>query len=218
MTLKKSLIAGTSLLACALMLSPAWADPDKGYGGHGEGYGGKAGHNDGYGRGGHRMGGGMMEMMMHGGAGHLIRHLLKHEKDIGLNADQVAKLKETQLNLDKTRIKMEADIQVAERELKALIEDEKSDMGAIEAKLKESQEMQVGLRLASIKTRRDVLAQLTPEQRTKEQAEHEKVMQQHKSMGSERSMGPGKGQASPHQGTAPANPHKSNPHGEKKVQ
>ena len=66
---------------------------------------------------------------MHGGAGHLIRHLLKHEKDIGLNPDQVAKLKDTQLNLDKTRIKMEADIQVAERELKALIEDEKSDMG-----------------------------------------------------------------------------------------
>ena len=40
MTLKKSMVAGTSLLACTLMLSPAWADPDKGYGGHGEGYGG----------------------------------------------------------------------------------------------------------------------------------------------------------------------------------
>ena len=103
----------------------------------GEVYGGKSGHGDGYGRGGHRMGGGMMEMMMHGGAGHLIRHLLKHEKDIGLNAEQVTKLKDMQLNLDRTRIKMEADIQVAERELKALIEDEKSDMGAMEAKLKQ---------------------------------------------------------------------------------
>ena len=214
MTLKKSLVAGTSLLACTLMLSPAWADPDKGYGGHGEGYGGKSGHGDGYGRGGHRMGGGMMEMMMHGGAGHLIRHLLKHEKDIGLNAEQVTKLKDMQLNLDRTRIKMEADIQVAERELKALIEDEKSDMGAMEAKLKQSQDIQVGLRMTSIKTRRDVLALLTPEQRTKEQAEHEKVMQQHKSMGSEK----GKGQGSPHQGMAPANPHQSNPHGEKKAQ
>ena len=151
---------------------------------------------------------------MHGGAGHLIRHLLKHEKDIGLNPDQVAKLKETQLNLDRTRIKMEADIQVAERELKALIEDEKSDMGAMEAKLKQSEDIQVGLRMTSIKTRRDVLALLTPEQRAKEQAEHEKVMQQHKSMGSEK----GKGQGNPHQGMAPANPHQSNPHGEKKAQ
>jgi len=214
MTLKKSMVAGTSLLACTLILSPAWADPDKGYGGHGVEYGGKSGHGDGYGRGGHSRGAGMMEMMMHGGAGHLIRHLLKHEKDIGLNPDQVVKLKDTQLNLDKTRIKMEADIQVAERELKALIEDEKSDMGAMEAKIKQSEDIHIALRLTSIKTRRDVLALLTPEQRAKEQAEHEKVMQQHKSMGSEKGKGPG----DPHQKMAPANPRQSNPHGEKKAQ
>ena len=67
--------------------------------------------------------------MMHSSAGHLIRHLLKHEKEIGLTADQVTKLKDIQLNLDKTRIKSEADIQVAERELKALTDDEKSDLG-----------------------------------------------------------------------------------------
>ena len=116
---------------------------------------------------------------MHSSAGHLIRHLLKHEKDIGLSADQVTKLKDIQLNLDKTRIKSEADIQVAERELKALTDDEKSDLGAIEAKLKQSEDLQVELRMTSIKTRRDVLALLTPEQRTKEKAEHEKMMQQH---------------------------------------
>ena len=75
----------------------------------------------------------------------------------------------------------------------------------MEAKLKQSEDIQVGLRMTSIKTRRDVLALLTPEQRAKEQAEHEKVMQQHKSMGSEKGM-------------APANPHQSNPHGEKKAQ
>ena len=154
------------------------------------------------------MGAAMMEMMMHGGTGHLIRHLLKHEKDIGLSADQVTKLKEMQLNMDKTRIKMEADIQVAERELKALIDDEKSDLGAIESKLKQSQQTQIGLRLASIKARREVLALLTPEQRTKQQAEHDKAMQQHQSMGSERGMGSGKGHGNPH-GAAPANPHQS---------
>jgi Spy/CpxP family protein refolding chaperone len=145
--------------------------------------------------GGHGMG------MMHSSTGHLIRHLLKHEKDLGLTADQVAKLKEMQLNLDKARIKAEADIQIAERELKALIEDEKSDLGAIEAKLKQSEDLQVGLRLTAIKTRRDVLALLTPEQRAKEQAEHEKMMQQHKDMG--------KGRGSNPHG---ANPHGTNPH------
>jgi periplasmic protein CpxP/Spy len=129
--------------------------------------------------------------------------LLKHEKDIGLSAEQVAKLKELQLNLDKTRIKTEADIQVAERELKALTDDEKSDLGAIEAKLKQSEDLQVSLRMASIKARREVLGLLTPEQRAKEKAEHEKMMQQHKDMGK------GKGH-----GTSPhgAPPHGANPH------
>lgn len=211
-TNKVFMAAGVSVLTCALAVAPAWADPDKNYGGHGDrSYGG---HGDGYGRGGHGMGAAMMEMMMHGGTGHLIRHLLKHEKDIGLSAEQVTKLKEMQLNMDKTRIKMEADIQVTERELKALIEDEKSDLGAIEAKLKQSQDTQVGLRLASIKARREVLAQLTPEQRTKQQAEHDKAMQQHKSMGSERGMGSGGGQGNPH-GMAPANPHQRSPHGDR---
>lgn len=161
---------------------------------------GKEGHAGG----GHSAMGGHGMGMMHSSTGHLIRHLLKHEKDIGLTADQVAKLKEMQLNLDRTRIKSEADIQVAERELKALTDDEKSDLGAIEAKLKQSEDLQVGLRMASIKARREVLGLLTPEQRAKEKAEHDKMMQQHKS----------EGKGTPHGGTAPhgSNPHGSNPH------
>ncbi len=151
--------------------------------------------------GGHGMG------MMHSSAGHLIRHLLKHEKDIGLTADQVAKLKDMQLNLDKTRIKAEADIQVAERELKALTEEEKSDLGAIEAKLKQSEDLQVALRMTSIKTRREVLGLLTPEQRAKEKAEHEKMMQQHKDGGKGHGSQPG-GMMNPHGGGMPSNPHK----------
>jgi Spy/CpxP family protein refolding chaperone len=105
-----------------------------------------------------------------------------------------------QLNLDKVRIKTEADIQVAERELKALMEDEKLDLGAIEAKLKQSGDLQVGLRMTSIKARRDVYALLTPEQRVKEKTEHEKVMQQHKDAG--------KGYSNPHGGPMKENPHK----------
>ena len=169
MTTKLFTFATASAIACALTISPAWANPEGGYGGH----------SGGYEKGQHGMGAAMMEMMMHGGAGHLIRHLLKHEKDIGLSADQVTKLKDLQLNLDKNRIKMEADIQVAEREVKALNDDEKSDLSAIEAKLKQSADVQIGLRVLSIKTRREALALLTPEQRAKEQAEHEKIGRAH---------------------------------------
>jgi Spy/CpxP family protein refolding chaperone len=138
--------------------------------------------------------------MMHNSTGHLIRHLLKHEQDIGLTAEQVAKLKEMQLNLDKVRIKTEADNQVAERELKALIDDEKFDLETIDAKLKQSADLQVGLRMASIKARKDVYALLTPEQRAKEKAEHDKVIQQHKDAG--------KGYTNPHGGPMKSYPQK----------
>jgi protein CpxP len=155
---------------------------------------------DGHEGGGHRAMGGHGMGMMHSSAGHLIRHLLKHEKEIGLTPEQMAKLKDIQLNLDKTRIKSEADIQVAERELRALTEDEKSDLGAIESKLKQSEDLQVALRMTSIKTRREVLGLLTPEQRGKEKAIHEKMMQQYKEGG--------KGHGTPHGGAMGSNPHK----------
>jgi protein CpxP len=178
-------------LTLAMGSAGVWAN-EPGYGGGKDGYGG----------GGHGMMGRHGMGMMHSSAGHLIRHLLKHETEIGLTADQVAKLKDIQLNLDKTRIKAEADIQVAERELKALTDNEKSDLKAIEAKLRQSEDMQVALRMTSIKTRRDVLALLTPEQRAKEKAEHEKMMQKH----TERGKGYGGGTPNPH-GTMQGNPH-----------
>jgi periplasmic protein CpxP/Spy len=176
-----------SVFALTIGMSSAWANEP--------GYYGK----EGYGGGGHGSMGGHGKGIMHNSTGQLIRHLLKHEKDIGLSAEQVTKLKDMQLSLDKTRIKTEADIQVAERELRALTEDEKSDLGAIEAKLKQSSDLQVGLRMTSIKARRDVYALLTPEQRTKEKSEHEKAMQQHKDAG--------KGY-NPHGGAMKGNPHK----------
>src|SRR5512143_769062 len=187
-----STLSIVSVFALMLGLPTVWAN-EPGYG--------KDGHSgDGHSpMGGHGMG------MMHSSAGHLIRHLLKHEKDIGLTADQVAKLKNIQLNLDKARIKAEADIQIAERELKALTDDEKSDLGTIEAKLKQSEDLQVALRMTSIKTRREVLGLLTPEQRAKEKAEHDKMMmQQHKEGG--------KAPAGPH-GGGMMNPHGGSPHG-----
>jgi len=146
----------------AFMTVPfAWADEPqggpkeqgKGYGEHG---GGMKGH--------------------HGGAGHFLRHLLMHQKEIGLSEEQTGKIKALQLELDKTRIRTEAEIQVAERELHELIRDEKADLAAIEAKLRQGADLEVGLRLTAVKTRRNAMALLTPEQREKEKAEHEKMM------------------------------------------
>jgi len=187
-------VSVASAFILAVAVSGTWAN-EPGYG------------KDGHAGGGHSAMGSYGMGMMHRGTGHLIRHLLKHEKNIGLTADQVAKLKDIQLNLDKARIRAEADIQIAERELKALTDDEQSDLGAIEAKLQQSEDLQVSLRLTSIKTRREVLSLLTPEQRAKEKAEHERMMQQHQSGG--------KTHGAPHGGAAPygSNPHGLNPHG-----
>ncbi|MBS0182790.1 MAG: periplasmic heavy metal sensor [Nitrospira sp.] len=191
MSITKTTTALAVASACLLVAGiPNLMANDPSYGHAGAGHGAWGGH--GYGKG-----------MMHSGTGHLIRHLLKHEKDIGLTADQVTKLKDIQLNLDKARIKAEADIQIAERELKALTENEQSDLTAVETKLRQSEDLQVGLRMTSIKTRRDVMGLLTPEQRAKENSEHEKAMQQHKGYGT------------PHGGAVPygMNPHGGSPHG-----
>jgi protein CpxP len=120
-------------------------------------------------------------MMGHqGGAGHFLRHLLKHQKEIGLTEDQVARLKAIHLELDRTRIRTEAEVLVAERELATMVQDDKTDLAAIEAKVKQSEALEAGLRLAAIKAKRDAMALLTPEQREKEKSEHEKMMRHHR--------------------------------------
>jgi protein CpxP len=149
-------------------VQPGMADPDHGYS---HGYGGEHGCCE--------------EMMEHMGhhahaADHL-RHLLRHEKEIGLTEEQIKKLKAIELDYDRARIKTDADIHVAERELLALVEDEKTDLAALEAKVKQSEMLEVGLRMAAFKARRDALAVLTPEQRQKAKAAHEKRM--HEMMG-----------------------------------
>ncbi len=111
----------------------------------------------------------------HQTAGHLFRHLLKHQKEIGLSAEQVTKLKSLQMEFTRARIHSEADIKVAEAELAAL-EDDKADLSALETKVKQSEALRSGLRMAVIKAKRDALAVLTPEQREKLKAEHEKMM------------------------------------------
>ena len=179
---------GAALLS-AVSLQPVWADPenphDKGYDkgeyshGKGDADHGKGEQGKGYGKDGHGYGGGHGMGMMggwHASTTHLLRHMLKHSTEIGLKDDQVAKLKEMQLALDKTRIKAEADIMISEREMRALVEDDKSDLSAIESKLKEAGTQEVALRMAAIKMRRDALALLTPEQRDKLKSEHEKMI------------------------------------------
>lgn len=146
----------------------------------------------------------------HQTAGHLFRHLLKHQKEIGLSGEQMTKLKGLQMEFTRARIHAEADIKVAEAELAAL-EDDKADLSALETKVKQSEALRSGLRMAVIKAKRDALAVLTPEQREKLKAEHEKTMhdmqRSHGAPGGD--MREGKGETGrSHGGSSPAAPSK----------
>src|SRR5207253_9828458 len=82
----------------------------------------------------------------HQTAGHLFRHLLKHQKEIGLTAEQLTKLKGLQMEFTRARIHAEAHIKVAEAELAALAQDDKADLSAFETKDKHSETLRSGLR------------------------------------------------------------------------
>jgi len=107
-------------------------------------------------------------------ANHL-QHLLKHQKELGLTEEQVKKLKAIVLDFDRTRIRLEAEIHVNEREVQALVEGEgQADLSKVEAKLKQSEILGVALRMSGFKARNEALAVLTSEQRAKGKAAHEK--------------------------------------------
>ena len=191
--MKASVLAETLavLVILGFSMQSAWAD---------EGYGHAGQQGMGPGMGGHRE-----------GTGHYLRHLMRHQKEIGLSAEQVTKLKGLQMEFTRTRIHAEADINVAEAELAALAEDDKADLAAMETKVKQSEALRSGLRMAVIKAKRDALAVLTPEQREKQKAEHEKMMhdmqRSHGSAGGDMREGKGAMDRS-HGGSSPAAPSK----------
>ena len=102
-----------------------------------------------------------------GGTGHLLRHLLRHQAEIGLNDEQIGKLRSMALDADRAAIRASAERQVSERELRAMIWDAKTEMPAIEAKVKEAESNEADVRIIGIKAKRDMLAVLTSEQQTK---------------------------------------------------
>ncbi|NWF73928.1 MAG: periplasmic heavy metal sensor [Nitrospirae bacterium] len=107
--------------------------------------------------------------------GNHLRHLLKHQKEIELTEEQVQKLKTIELDFDRARIRFDAEIHIAERELQALVEGaEQADLSKVEAKVKQSEMLEVGLRMSAFKARNEALAVLTSEQRAKGKAAHEK--------------------------------------------
>ena len=120
-------------------------------------------------------------MSGHGGmTSHVLHNLLRHQQDLGLTDDQVTKLKVLALEQDRAQIRAHADVQVAERELRALVADEKTELSVIEAKIKERESFEAKLSFMGIKGTRDLYAVLTPEQREKQKAIRDQMRQMHR--------------------------------------
>ncbi|MBI2902189.1 MAG: periplasmic heavy metal sensor [Candidatus Methylomirabilis oxyfera] len=107
----------------------------------------------GYGRGGHE--------------GPLISMMLHWKDQLALTANQERSLREIRANFEKEAIKRTSDIDVAELELKELLEQEKVDLIKAEASTKKIALLRADLRLARIKTIEAGKALLTSEQQRK---------------------------------------------------
>ena len=120
-------------------------------------------------------------MSNHGGmTSHVLHNLLRNQSSLGLTEDQVTKLNALALDQDRAQIRTHADVQVANRELKALVTDEKTELSVIEAKVKERESFEAKLSFMRIKAKRDLYAVLTPEQREKQKAFRDQMRQMHR--------------------------------------
>jgi Spy/CpxP family protein refolding chaperone len=89
------------------------------------------------------------------------------DKLLGLSDAQLKNITAIATDYEKHSIRTEAEWDLAEVEVEALLRDEKSDMGAIESALKKSEAARTALRQSGVKTSRAVSGVLTAEQREK---------------------------------------------------
>ena len=108
-------------------------------------------------------------------SGHYLIHLLKHAKEIGLTQEQVGKIKTLQLDFKRSEARLETDTKIAKLELHALLDDEQADLNAIQAKVDQVKKAEAACLFAAIKSKRTAMAMLTPDQREKEHAQHERM-------------------------------------------
>jgi Spy/CpxP family protein refolding chaperone len=172
--IKRIMVGFAAAVVIGGLSSVAWADGGSGYwrsGAHGIG---KAAYGHGYGLSQHGITG-------HGSRAHrAARWLLRHQQELSLTDEQVTKVKALSLDHDRARIRARADVKVAERELQALVSDEKTELTAIEAKVKEQAMLDANLHMIGIKAKRDLFAILSPEQREKQKAILEQMHRAHR--------------------------------------
>jgi Spy/CpxP family protein refolding chaperone len=97
----------------------------------------------------------------------LISMMLRHRDKLGLSADQVKNLEQLRNDFEKASIRYDADLRIAEMDLKTLLEAPAVDLNKVEAKVREIERTRADLRLARIRAIEKGKEQLSAEQRKK---------------------------------------------------
>jgi hypothetical protein len=92
-----------------------------------------------------------------------------------LTDEQVASLKSIKMNYLKAKIQEEADLKIAELELKELMSAEKTDMAKVEKMIKSIYIMKAEKKIAALKAQEKAKGVLTPEQLQKKKEHHKKM-------------------------------------------
>ena len=139
------------------------------HGAYGKGHGGGHGKH-GYGKRGYGKHTGP-----HQSASDFIQHVLKFKDGMAITDEQESQLKGLETAFKKTRIKMKAQVELANLDLHELLKKEDSNLADIETKLKNVHTLKADLLMASIKTKRDAKSVLTDEQRKRMKAVHDRI-------------------------------------------
>ena len=133
----------------------------------GSGMGHKKGHGD--------HGSGSMHERAHQKAMKFFKHMLKNKDAMSLTDEQVQQLRDLKINYKKDRIRMKADVDIAEIDLHVLLWDDKAKLADIEAQMNTVHGLMTKLHMASIKAKRDGKAVLTDEQRSRMNKVHKRM-------------------------------------------
>ncbi|MDH4231018.1 MAG: periplasmic heavy metal sensor [Nitrospirota bacterium] len=87
--------------------------------------------------------------------------------NLGLDEKQAAEFRAIHLTMKKERIQKNAEIRIAELELRELLDKDPVDTKVAEAKVKQTESLRSELKMLHIRTHEKVKAMLTPEQRKK---------------------------------------------------
>ena len=145
--------------------------------GHGSSHHSKGSKGYGYGhsKGSHGSHGYSRHMGPHATAGQFIQHVLKFKQAMAITDDQENKLRSINTDYKKTKIKMKAEVELANLDLHELLRNDNANLSDIETKLKNVHELKADLYMASIKARREAKAVLTDEQRKRMKAVHDRI-------------------------------------------